>query len=355
MFERHVSGLVALAVGSALALSCTEDPDRVGGTGGSGGGLPSGPTPGEAVVQSSDGTVYYVDRTEVTRDDYAAWLATSPTIPLQIEPCRGNDDLAPTCRWPPGDQGQHPVVCVDWCDARLYCDAQGKRLCGLIAGGPNDYHDFRDPDRDQWYNGCSAQGVDEYPYGAPYDPHRCNGALHGRGTTAPVASLPGCTTASGLLDMSGNVREWKDACETDTSSVAFNYCRLGGGSFRDGELRHLTCNSPGQDALRTGHWDSIGFRCCRDAPGAQAGAGGGAGHGGAPPSGDPCNGCLASSCTAEDAACLANEDCILMSDCTASCFTQECIDSCEAAHPAGVADFDQLESCFEQQCASACG
>lgn len=330
---------------------CDSDPER-GGDGGAGGQGTAGPGPDEVAVQSSDGTAYYVDRYEVTRDAYAAWLATAPATSPQISPCRDNDDFTPTCRWPPEDQGQHPVVCVDWCDAYVYCQAHGKRLCGLIGGGPNDYHDYRDPDRDQWYNACSAQGTDEYPYGSPYQPHTCNGALHGRGTTAPVGSLPGCRTALGLIDMSGNVREWKDACETDTTSVAFNYCRLGGGSFRDGELRHLTCNSPGQDAFRTGHWDSIGFRCCRDAP---AGAAGGGGQGGSGTQSDPCNECLATSCTAEDAACLANDDCILMADCTASCFTQECIDECEAAHPVGVQDFDDLETCFETHCASACG
>ncbi|MBW2459805.1 MAG: SUMF1/EgtB/PvdO family nonheme iron enzyme, partial [Deltaproteobacteria bacterium] len=243
-----------------LCPSCSDDETYV-----PTGGFP-GPGPNEVLVAAGDGAAYYIDRYEVTRKAYAAWLSTHPYTGIQPAGCSDNDDFTPTCRWPAAaDEEDHPVVCVDWCDAYAYCQVFGQRLCGQIGGGANDYHTYSDPDLDQWYNACSAGGVDEYPYGSPYDPHTCNGGLHGRGTTAPVGSLPGCRSATGLLDMSGNIREWKDACENDpTNTVAFNYCRLGGGSFRDGELRHLTCESPGQDAFRAGHWDSIGFRCCRD-------------------------------------------------------------------------------------------
>jgi sulfatase modifying factor 1 len=326
---------LAIALLLAVGSSCDSNPDRGAGGSGTGPGT-TGPGPDEVAIQSPNGTAYYVDRTEVTRDAYAAWLATAPSTVPQIAACSENDDFTPTCQWPPGERGGHPVVCVDWCDAFVYCQAQGKRLCGLIGGGPNDYHDYADPALDQWYNACSTAGRDEYPYGAP------------------VGSLPACRTDTGLLDMSGNVREWKDACELDTSSVAFNYCRLGGGSFRDGELRHLSCTSPGQDAFRTGHWDSIGFRCCRDAPDGAAGSGGGGGGGGAGGA-EPCNQCLATACTTEDAACLGNEQCITMADCEASCFDQDCVDACASASPAGVADFQVLQSCFANGCATACG
>ncbi len=347
----HPQGLrgrwLGVALVGALALSCGDEGSWVGA-----GGSP-GPGPDEVLVQSGDGTAYYIDRFEVTRKAYAAWLATNPYPGGQSAACAENDDLTPTCRWPPDDKEHHPVVCVDWCDALAYCRAFGKRLCGKIGGGANDYHDYRDPDLDQWYNACSAGGPNEYPYGTPFEPHTCNGGLHGRGTTAPVGSLPECRTDSGLLDMSGNIAEWKDACETDATSVAFNYCRLGGGTFRSGELRHLSCDSPGQDAFRTGHWDSIGFRCCRDTSDANpAGTGGNSGVGGA--SADGCNDCLGSSCGTQDDACLANEDCILIVDCVGRCFTSECVAECEGEHPAGVDDFRALFACFEDSCAAVC-
>lgn len=338
-------------LGGLLAFGCGEsEPARDAGAGGQN---PLGPLPDEVPAQSPEGIRYYVDRTEVTRGAYAEWLATDPPVTLQPTECEDNDDYTPTCDWPPEGLESHPVVCVDWCDAYAYCKAVGKRLCGRIGGGANSYQTYQDPAMDQWFNACSQQGANEYPYGSPFDPHRCNGALHGRDATAPVASMAGCRADGGEWDMSGNVGEWKDACETNTQSTAFNYCRLGGGSFRAGELRHLTCVSPGQDAYRTGHWDSIGFRCCRDAEPSDMGTGGAGGVGGGGQA-DACNECLASSCGAQDAACLANEECILMFDCMARCFDQDCVTACETSSPAGVTNYQGSTTCFSESCDTAC-
>lgn len=335
------SRLVCLTVFCAVVLSCG-DKNEVHG--------PSTAAVGEVEVQSPSGVRYFMDRTEVTRRAYAAWLATNPSTAGQPAPCLSNNDFTPTCSWPPGDKGEHPVVCVDWCDAYAYCRAVGKRLCGLIGGGMNDYHTYDDPDKDQWFNACSAGETNAYPYGATYDGHICNGGLHGLGETAPVGSFPECATANGILDLSGNATEWKDACETDpTNEVAFNYCRVGGGAFRSGELRHQTCESPGADAARMGHWDSIGFRCCRDDNTA------------APPSDDTtpagsngCNDCLGSSCSTQDDACLNSEDCIHIVDCAMRCFSSSCVTDCENEYPAGADAHRALWDCFDDSCAAAC-
>jgi hypothetical protein len=342
------SALLVLGACGVLAACSDSDASRDAGAGGS---MPAGPLDDEVVAVSPSGVRYYVDRTEVTRAAYASWLWTGPGLGGQPDACSENDDYTPTCDWPADSDDQHPVVCVDWCDAHEYCRRNGKRLCGRIGGGSNTYQEYHDPNVDQWYSACSSGAVDEYPYGSPYEPHRCNGAMHGRDATAPVASMAGCVSGTGAFDMSGNVREWKDGCETNTASTAYDYCRVGGGSFRDGELRHLTCESPGQDAFRTGHWDSIGFRCCRDAPADDPGGG----AGGAATSEDACNDCLATACPTEDAACLANEACILLFDCMAKCFTAECVADCEAAHPAGVVAYDDSTRCFAESCGASCG
>ncbi|MDZ4064892.1 MAG: hypothetical protein U1E22_09525, partial [Coriobacteriia bacterium] len=64
---------------------------------------------------------YSIDATEVTRDQYAAWLATNPDPTTQtspecswntvFEPERTSPDFGCTSEvWPPGAKGDHPVV-----------------------------------------------------------------------------------------------------------------------------------------------------------------------------------------------------------------------------------------------------
>ena len=227
---------------------------------------------------------YSIDATEVTRDQYAAWLATNPPTSGQGAMCSWNADFTPNTAvpndgcdvsfWPPAINGNHPVGCVDWCDAYAYCKAAGKRLCGKIGGGPNLYTDIGDASKSQWFNACSAGGIYNYPYGGNpsvgkydgYAEQRCNGREKEVGTTVPVGSCPECNSTepgyTGVFDLSGNVWEWEDACQF--SDGGSDYCRIRGGSYV-APFTNLRCYDP-LNAFRRdqGSKLEIGFRCCSD-------------------------------------------------------------------------------------------
>jgi formylglycine-generating enzyme required for sulfatase activity len=214
------------------------------------------------MVQLPEG--YCIDSTEVTRAQYAAWLATNPnpSSPAQILECASNNSYAPGCDWPyDGTRSDYPVVCVDWCDAYACCQAVGKRLCGKIGGGANAWGDSANASLSQWYNACVSNEADStYPYGDTYEPHFCNGEDHGVRVPVAVQSMPFCQSPvpgyEGVYDLSGNVLEWEDSCDGGSCRLRGGYY-LGGAGFGD----RLSCGA-GNGASRNYVNPSIGFRCC---------------------------------------------------------------------------------------------
>lgn len=265
--------LHSLALGVALCLitGCGDSATDAGGAGGAGGststlGGSGGAGGGEdcgcgeleqcfgelcvaKLVELPNGTA--IDATEVTRDQFAAWLATNPDpADSSDSSCVTNITYTPerdwperNCKatdWPPGERGDHPVVCIDWCDAFDYCVSVGKRLCGAIDGGANAYEDYADASKSAWFAACSADGDNTFPYGDEYDGSACNGLDTGLEETAPVGSLATCQSAdpawAGVFDLSGNVREWEDSCVDEVGDVP---CHMRGGSYFDDEIGNL--------------------------------------------------------------------------------------------------------------------
>lgn len=212
---------------------------------------------------------FCIDSTEVTNAQYAVFLADN--YPLQSssgdpQTCIWNDSYEPSSSWPAASgQENHPVVYVDWCDAKAFCKWSGKRLCGRFLGGSNPYTDHANAGESMWYRACSAYGAREYPYGNTFEASTCNGVDFGAGASVEVASLAGCEGGyPGLFDMSGNVWEWEDSCnDLGGGNAEQDDCRLRGGSYWFNGASDLRCAN-GNGNYRNAKNDIVGFRCCAD-------------------------------------------------------------------------------------------
>jgi formylglycine-generating enzyme required for sulfatase activity len=262
-----------------------------GGNGGVGGNQPkSCPAnlAGPALIEipKPGGGFYCMDRTEITNEQYAAFLATNPSTAGQEAACTWNNGYAPdtsdTCatgdgKYDPVARPKVPVGCIDWCDAKRYCAWAGKRLCGAISGGANPPASFADASASQWYRACSKAGVQKFPYGNQFTANYCNGADVSGSHPDDVAAHANCLGGySGLFDMSGNVAEWEDSCSA--ASGASDNCLVRGGNIDNFEVLTqsttgtLLCNSSEPDdatpspatVKRNVKDELIGLRCCLD-------------------------------------------------------------------------------------------
>jgi formylglycine-generating enzyme required for sulfatase activity len=247
-------------------------------------------------VPAADGGKYCIDSTEVTYDQYQAFLKdTNGDTSKQPSYCSWNTSFqigdAGTgpgtipCTYPDG--GDHPVACVDWCDAFAFCSWAGKRLCNDMrnpeAGTLNPPLDaaLADPINDEWVRACSAAGEYAFPYGNTYQPDTCADMTVEHDAmalqTLPVASLKQCQSASpayaGVFDLVGNVSEWT-AGSCNAPAGPNEMCGVLGSSIVDGPGVTLTgptgCNPDYEFAMGFGlkyagsQSAALGFRCCAD-------------------------------------------------------------------------------------------
>lgn len=152
--------------------------------------------------------------------------------------------------------GRHeiPALRVSWFQARDACEKAGKRLCT----------------EEEWVTACQgARAVDDdgngevaddmiegtaYPYGDFHEDGRCWDAKVGD-SFRPVytGEHPGCVTATGVYDLTGNVEEWVG--ESPDQAV------LLGGAW-DTADDHARCYRR-NDSFGAGYASvRTGFRCC---------------------------------------------------------------------------------------------
>jgi len=144
---------------------------------------------------------FKIDETEVTMGQYSACVESGL--------CEEPQFLSEWCNYGEVGKEEHPVDCVNWHQAKSFCEAAGKRLCTeaewekAARGGCSVY-----PGED-----CQS-AMPVYPWGD--DPGGCDTAVAnvgggigcGTGSTMLVGSKPQGASPYGALDMSGNVTEW---------------------------------------------------------------------------------------------------------------------------------------------------
>ena len=183
---------------------------------------------------------FAIDRTEVTRADYAG--------------CVRARACAPATDYPDQTDPRLPQTGVSFPDAARYCRFAGGRL----------------PTEREWEK--AARGTDgrRFPWGEQADCGRGNwGAWAGEGPCGgvhpgrpePVGRYPGGASPFGALDMAGNVWEWVDAPYPPVAGERTPRRVLKGGSCCSTFLEPRAANRIGYDPR---YRDAdIGFRCAR--------------------------------------------------------------------------------------------
>ncbi|MBI3857046.1 MAG: SUMF1/EgtB/PvdO family nonheme iron enzyme [Planctomycetes bacterium] len=209
------------------------------------------PNPGEVSARYEKTGPYYIDRFEVTNEQYALFLA-HVSATNDHSRCHPDEDAGtkqrnhkPAFLTDPNFNGpKHPVVGVTWYDAYAYAAWAGKRL----------------PTEREWEKAARGKTGWTYPWGNDWELNekRCNssGRADGYEFTAPVGACPGVSPA-GCYDMVGNVSEW---CSEDYPGKSPSKV-IRGGCFRDKEWVTTTSRWYERPDANTA---TVGFRCVTD-------------------------------------------------------------------------------------------
>ena len=195
---------------------------------------------------------YTIDKYEVTVAQYADYLKKSGAEPPDFwERVKINED------------GNRPVVGVDWLEANEYCEYYGKRL----------------PTEAQWEKAARGEDGRKYPWGSdepgPLFANYASGVSFSYGKSlAPVGNYESGKSPYGVYDMVGNVWEWTldwydknyyqgASLKNPTGPASGDHKVIRGGSW---SKRPAIARVAGRMALSPSQRsNSLGFRCVGEA------------------------------------------------------------------------------------------
>lgn len=185
---------------------------------------------------------FAIDVTEVTAADYETCVDSGACS-------RPNGDGS-RCNYGVAARRDHPINCVDWSQARAYCEWAGKRL----------------PTEEEWELAArgGASTLSRFPWGDEPPSQRDGRACWHRATegTCPVEANPAARTAAGVLGMAGNVWEWVQSAYSERYDAARRRDRRvlrGGGCFTRNP--HWVSSTVRHGELPTYQRYDVGFRC----------------------------------------------------------------------------------------------
>ena len=197
-----------------------------------------------ALVERHD-TAFCMDRYEFTNGQFADASGGSFIIP---------DSLVPR---PFSPALNTPIILVLYDSASSVCQRLGKRLCNIS----------------EWKIATGGYEEWNYPYGYNYDSARCNTELdlnleQEQQRTVVSVDLPvTCVSPYGIYDLSGNVSEWVESTDADSTAYPrFNNSGIEVSYFAGGSWWSKSASdvnsvySTSKDRART----DVGFRCCRN-------------------------------------------------------------------------------------------
>jgi formylglycine-generating enzyme len=177
---------------------------------------------------------FYIDRYEVTQDEYEKVMKKNPSV---FSGC-------PTC----------PVEYVSWAEAKSYCEKTGKRL----------------PTEAEWEYAARGGSESRYYWGSAMDTGCVWYSANSSNRTHPVGTRR--PNGYGLYDMLGNVREWCSDMFSDNiyrmsavhspKVVGGRYAVLRGGSWNDNANKVRTA-ARSSDVPKSRD-STNGFRCASD-------------------------------------------------------------------------------------------
>ncbi|HUQ03463.1 MAG TPA: MopE-related protein [Kofleriaceae bacterium] len=141
---------------------------------------------------------------------------------------------------------------VSWNAAQAACQAAGKQLCSAL----------------QWQSACEGTANTTFPYGNSFSAAACNTEPHdgisgGNDDDVLLATgaLGTCVASTGVLDLSGNLKEWTNDITGQTAGGT-SIAVLRGGAY-DTPAVGATCDFRTSRAAVNVLEPEYGFRCCR--------------------------------------------------------------------------------------------